>query len=228
MDVILSRVQIRRVDDLAINHYGIPGPVLMENAGRNASALIRESYGPVGGAVVFCGPGNNGGDGCVIARHLHNAGWTVRVMVTGGEAQMSDDLRTNFRIIKAMGLEPQTATDKESQLAFARSIEPDDVVIDALLGTGFQGEVRSPTAELIDAINAAAKRAVVAVDIPSGLDCDSGTPSNATIRADLTVTFVAKKTGLVAGTAGPYVGRLEVADIGAPGTLPAEIASGKP
>lgn len=225
MNVILSRDQIRRVDHLAINHYGIPGPVLMENAGRNAAAIIRERYGPAGNVFICCGPGNNGGDGCVIARHLHNAEWSVRLLVTGDETQMTDDMKTNFRIVRAMGLKPQVAAEEEAQRATIQSVQPEDVIVDALLGTGFRGEVRSPTAGLIEAINAATKRAVVAVDIPSGLDCDTGAPSNATIRADLTITFVAKKTGLAVTAAAPYVGQIEVVDIGVPRELIAEIAS---
>ena len=98
--------------------------------------------------------------------------------------------------------------------------------MDALLGTGFSGEVRSPLAELIHALNAASKRAVVAVDLPSGLDCDTGTPGRATIRADLTITFVARKRGFDSREAFPYLGRIEVADIGAPRELPAEVATG--
>jgi NAD(P)H-hydrate epimerase len=98
-------------------------------------------------------------------------------------------------------------------------------VIDALLGTGFRGEVRSPTAELVQAMNDAPKRAAVAIDVPSGLDCDTGAPSNATIRADLTITFVAVKAGFTRSVAAPYVGRLEVADIGVPSELVAEIAA---
>ena len=225
MSIILSRDQIRRVDHLAINHYGIPGPVLMENAGRNAAAIIRETYGQSGSAFICCGPGNNGGDGCVIARHLHNAGWSVRIMVTGDESRMSDDMRTNFRIIEAMGLKPQIMPDRETQREMVEHIQVDDVVIDALFGTGFSGEVRSPTAELMNTINAVAKRAVVAIDIPSGLDCDTGTPANATIRADLTITFVARKTGLTTAAAEPYVGRIEVVDIGVPRGLISEVAS---
>ncbi len=225
MSFALTRKQIRRVDQLAIERYRIAGIVLMENAGRNAAEIIRQAYGEVGQALICCGPGNNGGDGCVIARHLHNAGWAVRLMVTGEESRMSPDMSVNYRIVEAMGLDPRVAPDGPDQLDFVQSVRGDDVVVDALLGTGFSGEVRSPTAELITALNAVAKRATVAVDTPSGLDCDTGEPGNATIQADLTITFVAKKTGLVAPAAARYVGRVEVADIGVPRELVAEIIS---
>jgi len=224
MFTILTRAQVRRVDQLAVERYGISGPVLMENAGRNATEIIRRVYGEVGRAVIFCGTGNNGGDGCVMARHLHNAGWTVWLMMTGEEDRMTADTLGNYRIVKAMPINPAIAADAANQQAFIRSIQGDEIVIDALLGTGFHGEVRSPTDALIDAVNATRKRAVVAVDVPSGLDCDTGEPSNATIRADLTVTFVANKLGFTAEAAAPYVGRVEVADIGAPRELVEEIA----
>ena len=224
MSTILTRAQVRRVDQLAIERYGISGPVLMENAGRNATEIIRRVYGEVGRAVIFCGPGNNGGDGCVMARHLHNAGWTVWLMMTGDEDRMTPDTLGNYRIVKAMPINPTIAADAAGQQAFVRSIRGDEIVVDALLGTGFRGEVRSPTNELIEAVNAKRMRAVVAVDVPSGLDCDTGEPSNATIRADLTVTFVANKKGFTTEAAAPYVGRVEVADIGAPRELVEEIA----
>ena len=197
----------------------------MENAGRNAAVIIRESYGQSSSAFVCCGVGNNGGDGCVIARHLHNAGWAVRVMVAGDEARMTDDTRTNFDIIRAMELDVKVTDDRNAQLTLIQSITREEIIVDALLGTGFCGEVRSPTADLIAALNGLDRRAVIAIDVPSGLDCDTGVPSNATIRADLTITFVANKRGFLRPSASPYIGRVEVADIGAPRELIEEIAA---
>ncbi len=225
MSITLTREQVRRVDDLAIHRYGIASLVLMENAGRNAAAIIDQAYGPNGRAIIFCGTGNNGGDGCVIARHLHITGWTVRVVLAGDVSRMTPDASANYRIIEAMRMAPLVAVDSTTQQTAALSITSEDIVIDALLGTGFSGGVRSPLAELILSINAANKRAVVAVDLPSGLDCDSGTPGRATIRADLTITFVARKRGFDSPEVVPYLGRIEVADIGAPRELIAEIAS---
>jgi len=227
MTITLTREQVRRVDELAIRRYGITGLVLMENAGRNVAAVIDRAYGPSGRAFICCGTGNNGGDGCVIARHLHNSGWTVRLMIVGEASRLTPDTSANLGIIQAMGLNPITAVDADAQSALARSITEDEVVVDALLGTGFSGEVRSPLAELIHAINAAGKRAVVAIDLPSGLDCDSGAPAAATIRADLTITFVARKRGFDSPQGGAFLGRVEVADIGAPRELIAEVAAGR-
>ena len=227
MSITLTREQVRRVDELAIRLYGIAGIVLMENAGRNATAIIDRIYGPNGRALICCGTGNNGGDGCVIARHLHNFGWAVRLMIVGDASRMTPDMSANFRIIEAMRLDPVTAVDPEEQRAIVGSIASHEVVVDALLGTGFSGEVRSPLAELIHAINAANKRAVVAVDLPSGLDCDTGTAGDATVRADLTITFVAHKRGFDFPQSAPYLGRIEVVDIGAPRELIADVAAGR-
>lgn len=228
MNRILTREQIRRVDQLAVERYGMSGLMLMENAGRNAAKIIRNTYGHTGKAFICCGPGNNGGDGCVIARHLHNAGWSVRLMITADVPRMTDDTKANYAIVDAMTIETRVLPDWEMQRAAVESICNDEVMVDSLLGTGFRGEVRSPTAELIGAINTAAKKALVAIDVPSGLDCNTGAPSNATIRADLTITFVASKIGFTAASASPYVGRVEVADIGAPPELIDEIMTEGP
>ncbi len=224
MDLCLSREQLRRIDRQAVERYGIPSLLLMENAGRGAAEMIRAVYGEFGAAFVVCGTGNNGGDGCVIARHLHNAGWSMRVLLAGEPQRMTADMRTNFNIASAMGLSICVASDAVSQQQAVAGIAEDDVVVDALLGTGFTGEVRSPLAELISALNAA-RRPMVAVDVPSGMDCDTGLAGGVCIVAGLTVTFVAKKPGLVAEHAAAYVGRLEVAGIGAPRELIAEVAA---
>lgn len=224
MSVILTRDQVRRIDRLAMERYGIVGLVLMENAGRGTAEVIRRSYGETGRALICCGTGNNGGDGCVIARHLHNAGWSVRLLIAGDESRRSADMAVNVRIVTAMGLAVRATADRKSLVASVQSVSEDAIIVDALLGTGFRGDVRSPLAELIGEINAVSKRAVVAVDVPSGLDCDTGLPANATVRADLTITFAAQKIGFGQARASSYVGRVEVVDIGAPRELLAEVS----
>jgi NAD(P)H-hydrate epimerase len=169
--------------------------------------------------VAACGTGNNGGDGLVIARHLHNAGAAVRVIVCGEEAKLSTDAAVNFGIVKAMGLPFLVSADPAALVRSVRSVTANDVLIDALLGTGFRGEVRAPLADVIHAINAAPRRAVVAADVPSGLDCDTGAPSAATVRADVTITFAAAKVGFERGDAARYVGKLVVVGIGTPPEL---------
>ncbi len=216
MDVVLTREQVRRVDRIAIEELGIPGLILMENAGRNAAAIILEriaapAQDPIQGVVVFCGTGNNGGDGFVIARHLVNAGITVRIALAGRPDRLTPDADANYRICKNMSIPiaPPDQTD----------VNPDDLIVDALLGTGFTSQVRDDLAAVIHQLNDTLKRAVIAIDVPSGLDCNTGQPSNATVIADATITFVADKTGFQAPGANRYTGPVHVADIGAPPTI---------
>ena len=224
----LTRDQVRQVDQLAVSKYRQVSITLMENAGRNAAEAIDRHYGPAGKAMVFCGPGNNGGDGFVIARHLHNRNWDVAVVLAGDPQRLTPDAGANYAVVEAMGLPLTLAEDGESQIAAVQQVRRDHVVIDALLGTGFSGEVRSPAAELIAEINRRPHRATVAVDVPSGLDCDTGTPTNATVKADLTITFAAQKAGFVLPAAAPYVGIVEVADIGVPRAVIEEAKQASP
>lgn len=202
------------------------GLVLMENAGRGAAEIIRERFGDPGSAIIFCGTGNNGGDGCVVARHLSNAGWRVRVVVCGDADRLTEDTAANLNIVRRMEIPIEVAPTGDEMDPAAASIRGDEVVIDALLGTGFRGEVRSPMDRLIRAINGAPKRAAAALDVPSGMDCDTGEASNSTIIADLTVTFVARKRGFTSEHAAKWLGEVRVAEIGAPASLIEEIASG--
>lgn len=212
MDVALTRAQVRLVDRIATERYGMLGLVLMENAGRNAAAIILDAIGATAKrVVVLCGTGNNGGDGFVIARHLANAGVDVLIGLAGERDRLSPDAAANARVCEVMGILTVEASTVE--------IRPTDLVVDALLGTGFTGKVRSPVAELIARVNAADKVAVHAIDVPSGLDCDTGMASNATILADVTITFVADKVGFHRAEARRHVGRVRVADIGVPSAI---------
>lgn len=215
-ELVLTRNQVRRIDELAQSDYGMRSIVLMENAGYGASRFIDELYGPRGVALVACGTGNNGGDGLVIARHLHNAGWIVRVVIAGDAASMSPDCAANDRVIQAMGMERRIAADAGVLCEYCGSIGRDDVVVDALLGTGFKGAVRPPLAAFIERLNATAKRGMVAIDVPSGLDCDTGLPGGVAIRADFTITFVALKPGYLTDSGRNHTGECHVVSIGVP------------
>lgn len=218
-DMVLTRDQVRLVDQLAVSEFHIPSIVLMENAGRNAAEWIAANCASASGAVILCGPGNNGGDGFVIARHLSNFGWSVRVALTGDPARLCGDARINYEIADAMDIDITVIENEADVVDFAGKIAPDELVVDALLGTGFAGAVREPMAALVRRVNEAIKAGVVAVDVPSGLDCDNGSVENVAIRADATVTFVAKKPGLINPLAASHVGRVVVRDIGAPRCL---------
>jgi NAD(P)H-hydrate epimerase len=230
--VVLTREQVRRVDRLAIERLGIPGVVLMENAGRAvAEQVLRIEAGAVQrdprsvSVVVLCGGGNNGGDGYVAARHLHNADIAVTIFAASDPAKLSGDAAAHYAIAAKMGLPCRRVLDEEQLEAALPELTAANVFVDALLGTGFKGELRPHLAALIRRCNALTleNRRMVAVDVPSGLDCDTGAPSQATVRADVTVTFVAPKRGFVTERAKPFLGRIVVASIGTPPSLTEEV-----
>ncbi len=217
----LTRDQVRDVDHRAIADYGLSGPVLMENAGRGAAELLVE-LGIAGRVVICTGKGNNGGDGFVIARHLEIRGYETNVLLFCNPAELTGDAATNYRVLVAaeqtrlvLGSAP-VARELDRQLSSA------DWIIDALLGTGTQGTIREPYLTAIAAINRAHKR-VFAVDLPSGMDCDTGQPLGACVKADHTATFVARKVGFDAPGAEQLTGEVHVIDIGVPKRLLREI-----
>ena len=216
--VVMSRDEVRAVDSWAINEVGVPGVVLMENAGRSCANLIRDELAGVvrPNVCIFCGTGNNGGDGYVIARHLLNAGFTVSVLICGDRAKIKGDAKINLDILERLGQPVEVLDLYEGDIAgkvgdFARDA---DMVVDALFGTGLRGELREEHRKLIESINGR-NLTVLAVDIPSGLDCDTGEPLGAAVRATYTVTFVAPKKGFAATkSAQEYTGEVFVASIG--------------
>jgi hydroxyethylthiazole kinase-like uncharacterized protein yjeF len=215
---VMSRQEVRAVDSWAIDKIGVPGAVLMENAGRSCAELIRDKLAGMDRprVCIFCGTGNNGGDGFVVARHLLNAGLSVKTVLCGDRDKVSGDARINLDILERLGHSVEPLRMAEEDIASrVHAIAGDaDMVVDGLFGTGLQGELREPYGSLIDALNSL-ERPIVAVDIPSGLDCDTGQPLGTAIRAACTVTFVAVKKGFTASPdAGTYVGELYIASIG--------------
>jgi hydroxyethylthiazole kinase-like uncharacterized protein yjeF len=215
----LSRDAIREIDRLAIEEYEMPGVILMENAGRGTAQVALQMLDEPAGkrAVILAGPGNNGGDGYVIARHLHNAGVATTTLLCCKEAKLKGDALTNYQIIRQMRLDVRPFASLDDLPAVSELLRQADLVVDALLGTGFAGQVRSPMAELIGRVNEVGPPRVLAVDVPSGLDADTGRPSNACVRAHATCTFVAQKLGFPAARA--YTGHVHVLDIGVPREL---------
>ncbi len=215
--LILTREQAREIDRRAVEEFGLPSIVLMENAGRGVADTIQR-LGLNGPVAVCCYKGNNGGDGFVVARHLDLRGVAVRVLLWGGEEQLRGDAAVNFGVLRAAGIPIETFGDSHDPDRLSAQLEGAKVIVDALLGTGAQGEPRPPLDAVIDQINASPAE-IVAVDTPSGLDCDSGAAAQHTIRAAHTCTFVAAKPGLLRPEAQTYVGKLHVLDIGAPRRL---------
>ena len=215
--VAMSRAEVRAVDSWAINELGIPGVVLMENAGRSCAELIREKLARVANpkVCIFCGTGNNGGDGYVIARHLLNSGFQVVVVVCGDRSRIKGDAKTNLDILERLG-QPVAELDlaggdMEGQVK--DFVEGASMIVDALFGTGLSGELRAEHREVVESINGQ-NCPVLAVDIPSGLDCDTGEPLGSAVRATYTVSFVAAKKGFAAEGAKQYTGDVFVASIG--------------
>jgi NAD(P)H-hydrate epimerase len=237
----LSRDQVRELDRRAIHEYGVPGAVLMENASRGAAELLArllsppprfgEGAGGRGRVLILCGPGNNGGDGFVMARHLQNAGFDVDVWLIAplpkptyvdAHPILSPDAFTNYRIwfnshgsltvVDTAGQEglPSGWTD---ELTHGRGW-----IIDAMFGTGLTRALATPYDEVAARVNSSG-RPVLAVDIPSGLDCDTGKPLGPAIRATHTATFVALKKGFLNPEAAAWIGEVHILDIGAPKTL---------
>jgi NAD(P)H-hydrate epimerase len=218
---VLGRDEVREIDRKAIEEYKIPGIILMENAGRNvAEEVLKILLGTDKARVaIFCGKGNNGGDGFVIARHLYNKGVDVSVYLTTEVSRvLSDgDASTNLKILLNMNIEI-----KELQEEYIGKIEKElhghNVIVDAIFGTGLRGEVKEPASTLIAKINEA-DIPVVSVDIPSGLSCDDGVVLGVAVKATKTVTFVAAKTGFFQGCGKEYTGELIVSDISVPKEL---------
>jgi NAD(P)H-hydrate epimerase len=211
----ITRDQSRRIDRRAIEEYGLPGLVLMENAGRGVADLLQK-LGISGPVVICCGKGNNAGDGFVIARHLDLRGYAVRVFVWADANELTGDAGVNFRVIQKMDI-PLTLFGKDHKPAeLDAALLGASWIVDALLGTGAHGDPRPPLDGVIDQLNASPVPKL-AVDLPSGLDCDTGRAAAHTIRAAHTCTFIAPKIGFQAPGADLYTGQIHVLDIGAPG-----------
>jgi len=216
--VVMSRDEVRAFDRWAINTLGIPGVVLMENAGRSCAELIKDKLAGVASprVCIFCGTGNNGGDGYVIARHLLNSGFKVAVIVVGERRKIKGDAKINLDILEGLGQSIEQLNVSEPNIAGkVKAFTADaDMLVDSLFGTGLGGQLSDEYKQLIESINAQ-NCPILAVDIPSGLDCDTGEPLGAAIRASYTVTFVSAKTGLTsASSAAQYTGEVFVASIG--------------
>lgn len=217
----LSRAEVRAIDRRAIEEYGLPGVVLMENAGRGAAEIIRALIGgpPTPPVAIVCGAGNNGGDGYVIARHLQNAGVTVELLLAAEAESIAGDAAIHFQVAERMRVPAHSLTSPAGLAAGLERIRAAEWVVDALLGTGSRGDPRPPYDAIIAAINERPRAGVVAIDLPSGLDCDTGAAGRPTVRASDTITFVAPKLGFTRGDGPNLAGRLHVVEIGVPACL---------
>jgi NAD(P)H-hydrate epimerase len=218
----LSRAEVREFDRRAIEKLGLPGAVLMENAGAGAARhvleLLRSRVEPARSArvAIACGAGNNGGDGYVVARHLAIAGCEVELFSTCAANALRGDAALQRGIVERMGLAVRSLATAGELDAFSKTLARCDASVDALLGTGSVGPPRADLAAVIERLDAARGVPCIALDLPSGLDCDSGEAPGVCVHAALTVTFVAHKRGFANPRAAACLGRVEVVGIGVP------------
>jgi NAD(P)H-hydrate epimerase len=219
MQLLASAEMMRGYDRTAIRSFAIPGLILMENAGRAFVDELAARVGTIAGRriAVLCGTGNNGGDGFVIARHLANRGCEVEVFLAGKTAAVVGDAKVNLRAVAAMA-RARGGRLRLREVAGARQLRTGRdavIIVDALLGTGFSGEVRGTVREAIRWINAQGAF-VAAVDIPSGIDASTGASGDMAVRAHLTVTMGLAKVGLYLGRGADCSGEVRIADISLP------------
>ncbi len=217
---VATAEQMQELDRKAIETYRIPGILLMENAGREATDVICTSFPDLRNkkVAIVAGKGNNGGDGFVIARHLMNRGIPVKVILLTDPKSLRGDAEINHYIFQRMKGEVLPAPSAKEYQKMKRDIERADLLVDAIFGTGLDAEVRGYYREVIDHLNAL-RKPIIAVDIPSGLNANTGKPLGTAIRASLTITFGLPKLGLLLSPKTEYVGELKIVDIGIPKSL---------
>ena len=224
MTPVLSRAEVRELDRLASVEGGIPSLTLMENAGRGAAELALREFPNARRFVIVCGAGNNGGDGFVMARRLRARGLSVSVFLAADPERISGDALTAFEALTDAGA-AWLRIDEGTLPAFETSLTSADVIVDAIFGTGLDRDVVGTPRAVIERINAAQARRL-SLDLPSGLDADTGKPLGAAVRANLTATFAETKRGLATPLGAAHSGRVEVIDIGIPGGFAERVGYG--
>lgn len=213
---VLSPEQTRAMDRRAIEEFHIPGLLLMESAALRVAAAVEQRIRIAEGAsiVIVCGKGNNGGDGLAVARHLKSRGGSPTVWLTAAPEAFSGDAAVNLELAERFAI-PVGQITPETLEPFTLDLQGSALIVDAIFGTGFKGPVTGTPAEAIDRINAAV-RPVLSIDIPSGVDARSGAVEGSCVRAEVTVTFCAPKTGLLLYPGAALAGTIEVFSIGMP------------
>jgi NAD(P)H-hydrate epimerase len=222
--MFLTRDQARKLDRRAMEELGVPGIVLMENAGRGMAELLL-TLGVRGLVVVCCGKGNNGGDGLVIARHLANAGRAVRVLLFAEPSRLPADAAVNHVIVARMSAHSNPSLEvipgDPDETRLSAELAAAEWVVDGLFGSGLRGVVPAPFHRIIAAINNSPAK-VLAVDIPSGLDSDTGHPCGICVRAHHTATVAAAKKGFAGPAAASWLGQVHIIGMGVPPWLVAQ------
>ncbi len=217
MKPVLSRDEMRRFDAHASDACQVPSLLLMENAGRGAADVIARDFGTSRSVLVVAGSGTNGGDGFVVARRLLGLGASVKVALLTDSARLKGDALANYRAFRGLGGElAEIVSERKSELESL--LQGAEVVVDALFGTGLDRPVEGFLREAIELVNRA-PGVRVALDLPSGLDSDNGAVLGSAVLAQSTITFAHPKRGLLTPSGALHCGRIEVVDIGVPGTL---------
>lgn len=213
---VLTIEQTRGVDRRAMEKYHMHSLVLMENAGLGCVQwLQRKFYGSRPKTVVLCGNGNNGGDGLVIARHLRVSGWPCEVVVCGPMERLSSDALANSKILAEQDAHGIRWYDESDAVWLAGQLKQAELIVDAVLGTGATGAPRAPYDQWIQAANRS-EGLRVAIDIPTGVDAETGAMAEPAFSPHATLTFVARKPAMVRGDAKRVFGDLQVVPIGLP------------
>lgn len=210
---LFSNSQIRDLDSFAINKLHVPGIVLMENAAIGIAENILARFPKISSVGIVCGKGNNGGDGFAVARHLSNKGIDVKIIYLGDPISMTEDCRANFEICN--NLTQVRKNLKLTQFAGIKQlklIENSDLIIDAILGSGFSGELKEPIASIVTVLNEF-KTIKVAIDVPTGLNADTGN-GNLIFKSDLTISLGEFKKGLFVNNGYEYCGEIVLNEIG--------------
>lgn len=212
---VLNTSQVRLIDQIAIDRYGMHPLVLMENAALGCVDWIRARFSEPIKTVVLCGPGNNGGDGLAITRHLRCHGWDCQAFIPGPLEKFSSDTSHQANILQSGQGRGLNIVAPKDWNGVADTIQSAHLILDAMLGTGARGNPRSPMAEWIQAANKASAFKL-AIDIPTGVNADSGQLSDPTFRASATLTFVALKPSMLDQLAAQIYGQIAVLPIGIP------------
>lgn len=209
--------RMQEIDRLAQSRYGIPSIVLMENAGRAVAEEALEVLKNLKNksVVCVCGKGNNGGDGFVSARHLINYGFDVKVFLAARPCELQGDARVNYEILSKMGHRVYLLASDRSMNFFKKILKKSVLILDAVFGIGFKGDVRAPFEAIFEAMNRSLKP-ILSIDVPSGLDALTGQAGKSCIKAFLTITFARPKTGFAQNDGPRFCGRVLVKDISIP------------
>lgn len=207
----LSRDQVRELDRRATVEFGIPSWFLMENAGRGSADLLASLYAAPRTVWILCGPGNNGGDGFVMARHLKNRGFDPRIAFRYDPRQLKGDAAASYLMAQ-----------KSNILIDNNFVHDSDAIyVDAWFGTGFSRPLENDDRLMVETLNSF-NLPILSIDVPSGIDCNTGKPLGVCVRATHTATFVAPKLGFQNSKAKQFTGEVHVIDIGIPRALLAE------